>query len=362
MKRILFISPRLGQGGAERQSVTIARLLKKEGYDVEFLCYSYGDFYEYLLKEDHIPVYWSQHNYLIRLATCIGYIRHGKYDVVISFLPTPSLINGFAAMLGKRWKVITGERSSNVMRPHTMRQRFSSWLRRYSDYIVCNSYNAKALWEELFPNYKEIIKTIYNAVTLDPISSNYQPLEGNKLHICVPATVSDIKNPIGLINALLLMNPTERDKIVINWYGKSEAKIGDTSVYDEVRKMIALHQLEDVLKLHDAIQDISEKMMASDFVALFSRSEGLPNAICEGMMMGKPIIMTRVSDYNILVEEPQNGYLCDWNKPENIKNVLLKATSLSSEEIVKMGAVSKHKARLLFSEDKILGEWLSIIE
>lgn len=80
--RILFISPRLGQGGAERQMVTIAQLLKHKGYDVEVLCYSYGNFFEDLLHQNGIPVYWKQHNYLLRLITCTWFIQRKNYDVV----------------------------------------------------------------------------------------------------------------------------------------------------------------------------------------------------------------------------------------------------------------------------------------
>lgn len=360
MKRILFISPRLEQGGAERQSVTIAILLKKKGYDVEFLCYSYGDFFEKYLNKENIPVYWLQHNYFMRLLVCTWFIHRGRYDVVISFLPTPSFINGFSSIFFKRWKVITGERSSVVCKPHSLLQRISAWLRRNSDYIICNSNNARILWEKQFPMYKTKLKTIYNAVTLSPVNSKYTPLASGKLHICIAATVSDVKNPIGLINALIEMTNSERDKIIIDWYGKKDAQIGDTTVYEEVRYLLECHKLKETIRLFDATNDISEKMMKSDFVALFSKHEGLPNAICEGMMLGKPIIMTRVSDYNTLVEG--NGLLCDWDCIESIKSVLLKAASLSSDDILRMGSLSRQKAILLFSEDKILKDWIGIID
>jgi glycosyltransferase involved in cell wall biosynthesis len=38
-------------------------------------------------------------------------------------------------------------------------------------------------------------------------------------------------------------------------------------------------------------------MYESDVVALVSKLEGLPNTVCEGMALGKPIIMTRVFRY-----------------------------------------------------------------
>lgn len=362
MKRILFISPRLDQGGAERQMVTVARLLKRRGYDVEVLCYSYGNFFEEKLLQEGIPVHWRQHNYLMRLITCGWFIQRRKYDVVISFLPTPSFVNCFVAMLRKRWKVITGERSSVVKKQKTLRGRFGSWLRGYSDYIVCNSDNARHLWEECYPQYKSKLKTIYNTVELGDIRSSYKPRRDGKLNVCVAASIYGTKNPIGLIDAILMMSGAERNSIIIDWYGRNQAVIGDTMVYDQTVALINKHKIQDVLRLHDATKDIADKMYQSDCVALFSKHEGLPNAICEGMLMGKAIVMTRVSDYNTLVEEDVNGYLCDWDKPESIKSALLKVASLDKETLLKKGAESREKAESLFSTEKVLNQWIDIIE
>src|SRR5690606_7799081 len=102
------------------------------------------------------------------------------------------------------------------------------------------------------------------------------------------------------------------------------------------------------------------KMNSADIVALFSKVEGLPNVICEGMMIGKPIIMSRVSDYALLVDN-SNGFLCDWNNPHSIKDVLLKASNLSKDKIIELGNKSKEKAELLFSPNSILDKWLEII-
>ena len=103
-KKILFISPNLGRGGggAERQIVTVACLLKDGGYKVEFLCYAEGDFYAHILNDNQIPIRWLIYpNYFRRLFGVRRFIRKGKYDAVISFLETPNFLNNFAAIGGK---------------------------------------------------------------------------------------------------------------------------------------------------------------------------------------------------------------------------------------------------------------------
>lgn len=361
-KRILFISPSLAQGGAERQIVNVALNLKARGYDVEFLCYSNGDFYEELLLKAGVPIKWILHNYTRRLIACTLYIHKRKYDALVSFMPTPSFIACFAAMVFKRWRVITGERSSIIRQPKTTLERFSIWLRHYSDAIVCNSDNARRMWEDLFPQYIEKLKTIYNTVEQRRITVTYKPKKDDKLHICIAATVYAAKNPVGLINAFVLMNEQERQKIVIDWYGKEEAETGKREVYDETCRLIEEHKLKESIRLQPATKDIGNRMMEADCVALFSKYEGLPNAICEGMSLGKPIIMTRVSDYGVLVDEGMNGYLCDSDNPESIKEALLKMAIETPERLKEMGVCSKHKASELFSEERVIDQWQKLIE
>ena len=101
-------------------------------------------------------------------------------------------------------------------------------------------------------------------------------------------------------------------------------------------------------------------MNEADIVGLFSKLEGLPNAICEAMMIGKPIIMSKVSDYINLVDE-ENGFLCDWDNPNSIKIALEQAIFLNDKELIKMGLKSKIKADKLFSSEVIVNQWISFL-
>lgn len=361
MRKILFVLPRLTSGGAERQAVTLATQFKRRNNEVSFLCYAEGAFFEEVLKKEGIPVYWRISNNLRRIISVTSFIRRGRYDVVISFMPTPNFLNCFAAIFRKNWIVITSERSSLESDFTTFRGKVFGHLQKFSDTIVCNSDNARNMWLRYYPDYKDKLKTIYNAVDIPLIGSKNEIREAGRVRIIVAATIFDVKNPMGLLKALLLMNQSERSKIKIDWYGHSEAVIGDHKEYDLVVKTIQNESLSDIVTLHKPTMSIFERMQESDFVALFSQYEGLPNVICEAMMLGKPIIMSRCSDYNILVEEGENGYLCDWDKPISIKEALMKAVNTSNEKISLMGAASLKKAKVLFSPQEVVSQWMSIL-
>lgn len=360
MKRILFLSPNLGGGGggSERQIVTVACLLKNRGYDVEFLCYSEGNFYFHILELQHIPVYWMiSSNYLKRMISVRKFIRSGKYDVVISFLNTPNFLNNFATVGGKRWKVITGERSAKEENFLSRQEKVFAWFQRFADYIVCNSENAKNMWIKYYPQYAGKMVVIYNNVNLPSITSTYIPKRYGKLHIVVAASYQYLKNPIGLIKAIASMSEEEREKIVVDWYGKNDDLRRE--VYDEANRMIGTLGVKNII-LHPVVSDILNIINTSDAVALLSSVEGLPNAICEGMMLGKLVIMSRISDYEILVDDT-NGFLCDWDDIASIKNAILSAANLSVEQLEKMGKSSRNKAERLFSTT-IVNKWISLIE
>src|SRR5690606_17385396 len=109
-----------------------------------------------------------------------------------------------------------------------------------------------------------------------------------------------------------------RGRFEINWYGRIEVVQGDRRAYKESVLLIREHNLDRTIFLNEATKEVADKMNEADVVALFSELEGLPNVICEGMMIGKPIIMTRVSDSDTLIDRT-NGILCDWENPKDIK-------------------------------------------
>lgn len=360
-KRILFLSPNLGSGGAERQMVTVASLFKEKGYDVEFLCYTEGNFYEHILQDKGITVHWIiLPDYFKRMLTVRSFIRKRKYDAVVSFTETPCFLNNFAAVGGRKWKVITGERSAREDFFKTKKGKIFAWFQRYSDVIVCNSENARKMWLKYYPQYEHKLKVIYNTVTIQSVSAEYVPKRDGRLYIVVAASYQYLKNPIGVVNALALMNDDERSKIRIDWYGKKEVLSGDTRAYDEAIELIRQHGLGDVIELHEDTKDIHSRMHEADMIGLFSSNEGLPNAICEGMSLGKPVIMSKVSDYDVLIDE-SNGFLCDWDSAESIRDVFIKASSLTIDKLVQMGECSRHKAERLFENASVIDKWIDVV-
>ncbi len=366
MKRILFIGG-LTSGGAEHQMVVVATLLKQDGYDVTFLCPGDSDFFQKNLEEAGIPIIRIRRSKIVELSIIVNpyltmrihrILRRGKYDTVISFLSYWNYLNcKFAHRKGTAHRAITGIRNN---RDEVFLNQSSIKYTKYERFAyrkVSNSDAARVKFSQYFPNLDSKLLTIYNIVDLPTITSTYQFKKDNLIHIIVPASYREVKNPMGMLKAVALLKEQDRRLLHIDWYGSIS---GGRECYKEMKAFIAKLCLEDVVSLYDATNDIANRINEADIVGLFSTSEGLPNAICEGMMLGKPIVMTRVSDYNVLAGN-ENGILCNAGNPQSIAEALSKVARLDTEDLKTMGAKSKEIAYQLFSKEVVIKQWESII-
>ena len=146
----------------------------------------------------------------------------------------------------------------------------------------------------------------------------------------------------------------------IEWYGNIEQDGSTSEEYRPATELIKKYQLQNTVFLHDKTDRIHSIMAKADYVALFSYVEGLPNAILEGMMLSKPIILTRMSDYAVLVDH-SNGFLCNADDVQSIKDALMSAIDTSIDERVRMGECSYQKVIMNCSQDSVISSWKKVI-
>lgn len=362
MKKVIFFIDNLCSGGAQRQVVNVAALLKKAGYDTEVLVYQDIPFYKPLLDKNQIPVTLVESgSYLKRIIDIRRYLCRSDADCVIAFLETPCFIACVSKIGHKKWRLITTERSAKISTFTTRRNKFFNRFERFANAKIGNSENAMNMWRKYYPQYSNKYSVIYNHVIVPDefVSQKHEYLSDGKLHLSVAASYQGLKNPLRVIEAVNALSDENKKKLIINWYGRIEIEAGNTLAYDKAAQKIKEYQLECCIHLHDQSDEIYKIMAESDAVGLFSTVEGLPNTICEAMTIGKPVIMSKVSDYSVLVSD--NGFLCDPKSVDSIKEALEKLLCSSAEELEKMGRLSKEKAHNLFSAEVITEQWINAI-
>lgn len=361
MGKVLFIAMNLNSGGAERQTVAIAKALKDQGYDVTVACYSSGDFYLSDLEQAGIRVVWMvEKNYINRVLKFRKFIRNGGFDAVFSLLVTPNILNILSALGGKKWKVILGERSAKSEFFGSTKAKFIRAMLRYADAIVCNSENAANIWRNFAPRNAHKVRCIYNLLPQYTSSATYIPRQRDRVNVVIAASYQPLKNMKRLILALSKLSAEERQKIHVDWYGQINVSIYGTMPYDESKALIKEHNLESVISLNPPTNQIYELMNTADAVALVSEVEGLPNVICEALMLGKPIIMSNVSDYNVLTGN-DNGFVCKYDDVDSIALALRSLIALTEEQLLSLGYRSHAIYKDKFAPDVIKRDWKRLI-
>ena len=363
--KILCFNSTLDVGGAARQLSNLAAELKKTGHDVTFLiCHNkkhHGD----VLEEVNIPiVFIKENNYLKRVLKIRKFIRSSSFDAVITFLGPANFISICSGFPFRRWKTIVGERSADPNTLKSIRYFIFRFCHLFASAVVSNSHTNMSMVKKSIPFLPSSkCHVIYNMVDLDKWQPAYNHIykKDGYLKIVVPARYHESKNINNFIEALQKLDCHDRKRIKIDWFGNIEIAESSKNIYESAKNKIIEYGLQDVLKLHLASNNIYKEMIHADIVGLFSLYEGLPNAICEGMACGKPVLSTNVSDVSRLVRNNVNGFIIENTDSDSIYEGLKSALNASVETLVSMGNKSREMAEELFASSFITERYLNLL-
>jgi glycosyltransferase involved in cell wall biosynthesis len=363
---LLFVIDDLGSGGAQQQMLILARGFRKEGIAVSCLTYHRNDFYLEALLSLGVEVTTEVlDNPLKRILFIRQFIRKGGFSTVIAFLGIPVFVAELAGIPNRKWKLLVGERSNNPLIRKSLKSRFIRIFHLFSDFVVSNSFANQQMVQSITPFISQKkYRVIYNGINLDkycPLPS-YRFAEKGRFRMVVPASYRKLKNVLGLIEAVNLLTNEEKQQLTIDWYGDRTPFLHLDYILDEAEVLVSRYRLEEIVKLNDAVNNIQHVIQQADAVGLFSFFEGLPNAVCEGMACGKPVLASDVSDVPRLIEDGVNGVLCKAEDVDSILRGLRYLMHASSDELEAMGRNGRAKAELLFDQEKIVQQYLDLIK
>lgn len=356
-KKILCVIDYLCAGGAQRQLVNMSIEFKNLGYHVEFLVYHEHDFFKSILDENEIKINLvKSSNYLTRLFGMRKFIRNFKPDIVLSFLEAASFISELSTLPFKNFKLIVGERNANPNILKSFKLKFYRQFHFLADYVVSNSSLNIEIVKRINPllSYSKY-KLIYNMVDFDKWkpSLTHEFLSDGKFKLVVLARYHTSKNLLGLLDAICLLEKKHRLNLRVDWYGE----VGDSS-YDKGLEFIKNNGLTDTVNLHKESKNVLPIIQNADCVGLFSFYEGLPNAICESMSVGKPVMYSDVSDLPKIINN--ENYCFSPEKTNEISETLRYFTTLSADNLKNIGNNNRKIALDTFSKDHVVSSYVNL--
>lgn len=133
----------------------------------------------------------------------------------------------------------------------------------------------------------------------DTVFSYIAELNANKNQILLIKTIEELKKERPNIKLLL---------------------IGDGPLKSQYQEYIKDKNLENEVKLLGKRQDINELLSITDIYLASSKREGLPVNVMEAMYKGLPIIATDNRGHRELIQNLENGCICEKKDIENFEN------------------------------------------
>jgi GalNAc-alpha-(1->4)-GalNAc-alpha-(1->3)-diNAcBac-PP-undecaprenol alpha-1,4-N-acetyl-D-galactosaminyltransferase len=361
--RLLFVIDHLGHGGAQKQMVTLAKGLRNRDHNVEILLY-YPNYMHYASEvyDSGIKIHEiiKKDKYTFNIIRIIrGLIRERKYDLIMSFLYTPSLYTELATIGLKSTPIVVSMRSSYPKGKITIQKYLLEQFHRFAKHITVNSTYQKSLMIKIHPWIKDKISAIYNGVDLN----YYQPLNNVKdstysNKYLVLSNTRRLKNIVGIAKALVVYQNKYGEPPTIHWAGRISASSKDIKSLKYAKSILKNNDIVEKISFLGIQDNVQELIRGYDALLLASFYEGLPNVICEAFASGVPVLASNVCEHPILIGNNERGMLFNPNDSNDIADKLYEYTITPYEDKYAMA----HNARLYAENNLSIERFVSQYE
>lgn len=367
MKNILLIIDSLGSGGAQRQMVNLAVGLKENGHGVHMLVYyPQFDFYRAALRRADVEIHevggvdgfsWSV------VVSIAKLLRSFSFDAIISFLPPANAYSVLAKVLSRsNTDLIVGERASKHADQGVFRMLIQRLSYLVATWVVTNSHDHADYLRKTCFWLRKKTHTIYNGYRVGCGTLPSANVSVFGFGFLVIGRVDPGKNGIALLRALVLFFERNRWLPMISWAGRQEADDLSLAVRERMDALIADHPVLSARWQWLGVRtDIPELLAASDGLIHVSLHEGLPNAVCEAFVAGRPVIASSVCDHPLLIGNEERGLLCDPHSPESICVAIERFVAFTADRRATMGRNARLYAAEHLSLARMVAEYEALV-
>ena len=334
--KIYFLLPDLSAGGAERVSITIARLLCKEGYNVEFVNFGFrvGEMLDWIESEFKMTCLECG-RVLNAIPKLIAFMKAHPDSIYFSSREHVSIVGMLAAKMAKRPIVVRipnmpkNKLSKGIAGLKMIVIKFiNQWLLKSAKIIVAQNVEMRNQILEYYRLPNDKVVAINN-----PVDADY-----------VRASAEGSKNPFhsGEVNFLNVCNIAYSKGIDVleSAWPKVKAAIPNAhmnivgrNTSDYAQELIAKAQSLSEFTFWGFQSNPYSFLKHCDVFVLPSRMEGFPNVILEALCFNRPVASTTcVAVIKDIIQQGSNGYYCNIEDPDALADCMIKAAELKNIE------------------------------
>ena len=376
MKKLLIVTDSLNGGGAEKVLQDILKNIDLKKYEIDiFLIFNQG-IYKKKIGELGISIdglfknrkdlinnifYKKLKSLLIRIIRwiyckypfLIKKLKSKQYDIEIAFLEgySTSLIanrKNNSKKIG--WVHIDLEKHKIIGR------KLESKSYNKINKIICVSNDSKISVENLYPELKAKIEVIYNPIPKEEILKN--SLKESNIYSTEKVnliTVGRLNKQKGYDILLKTHNELLKEGLDYNLY-----ILGEGEERKKLEQYIKDNNIEKNTFLLGFKRNPYPYIKEADIFISSSRYEGYPLVICEAICLEKPIIATKCTGPNEILEGGKYGLLAEVESIESLKENMKKLI-LSKELRKKYSELSKERAKI-FDIDKTMKQLERVLD
>lgn len=319
LKKILYITPGLPVGGAEKFLVSLTNALKNHTRKQIIVTLSDNNPLEHEF-DNSIEVLklprqskWSLQP-VIKLRKCI---QEEKPDIIFC-LNFFSYFFARVAIMGissKEKVYISYHSTIHLNKKEHLLHKFYLATVKKNYKILTVSENQAILTSSTYQVDKSLFKTIYNGVDTNywrlPLITDGKSAIRQQLEIPEDAKVIILtagfraeKNHAGAIRALSILHQTYQDKAYLLF-------VGDGHLSKEIKSQAEDSPVNRFIRFAGLQKDVRPYYWASDLFTLCSNSvETFSIAALEAMSCGLPAVLTDIGGANEMIVTGRNGFLC----------------------------------------------------
>ena len=358
-RKILIFTNSFRIGGSEGQALQLIQHLDRSRFDVHIACFDReGPLLERLPPDiEEVASFpltgFANCNAVRQAAAFIAFLRKAKIQIVQTFdLYTNVFGLPLARLAGV--PVTVGSRRDHGVRRTAWQARAEQWSFRLAMQVVANADAIKSRLVQEQVLGADRISVIRNGLDLShfPISPrSRQSSAKDESRSVIFAVVANMRAEKG---HLLFLRAAQQVASAC-----PEARfvlIGDGAMRQKIQESIELLGLREKVKLVGAITNVPDALQEIDVVVSPSDTEGLPNAVLEGMAASKAVVATDAGGTRELVLEGVTGYLVPTGNAELLASrmiVLCRAPTTREN----MGAMARQQVEQWHASEHVAGRF-----